>query len=103
MIVVTARTCEVEPKKLRTIYSDNFIPHIPIDKGGIEALIPKSNAYSHLHQTNVKSYAIAGTYRPSANNSHNFQESYYQTVVDSNQVTKKRRGGENIAWKKPRE
>jgi pimeloyl-ACP methyl ester carboxylesterase len=36
----TARTCKVEPKKLRTIYSDNFTPPIPIDKGGIEALIP---------------------------------------------------------------
>jgi pimeloyl-ACP methyl ester carboxylesterase len=78
-----ARACKVEPKKLRSIYSDNF--NFPIDKGGIEALIPKSNAYSHLHQTNVKSYAIAGTYRPNAKKSHTFQESYYQTVVDSNQ------------------
>jgi hypothetical protein len=78
-----ARACKVEPKKLGTIYSDNF--NFPIDKGGIEALIPKSNAYSHLHRTNVKSYAIAGTYRPNAKKSHNFQESYYQTVLDSNE------------------
>jgi pimeloyl-ACP methyl ester carboxylesterase len=78
----TARTCKVEPKKLRTIYSDNFTPPIPIDKGGIEALIPKSNAYSRLNQTNVKSYAIAGSYRPNAHESHTFQESYYKTIVD---------------------
>jgi hypothetical protein len=37
---------------------------------------------SHLHQTNVKSYAIAGSYRPNAINSHSSQESYYKTVVD---------------------
>jgi pimeloyl-ACP methyl ester carboxylesterase len=76
----TSRTCKVEPKKLRTIYSDNF--NCPIDKGGIEALIPKSNVYSRLNQTNVKSYAIAGSYRPNANKSHTFQESYYKTIVD---------------------
>ncbi len=76
------RTGKFEPKKLRTIYSDL---KFPIDKGGIEALIPKSKAYSHLRQTNVKSYAIAGTYRPNAKKSHTFQESYYQGVVDSNQ------------------
>jgi hypothetical protein len=56
---------------LRTIYADNF--SLPIDKGGIEALVPKSNAYSHLHQTNVKSYAIAGSYGPNANKSHDFK------------------------------
>lgn len=53
------RTGKLEPKKLRTINSDL---KIPIDKGAIEALIPKSIAYSHLYQTNVKSYAIAGNY-----------------------------------------
>jgi pimeloyl-ACP methyl ester carboxylesterase len=79
--ITTARTCKVEPKKLRTIYADNF--SLPIDKGGIEALVPKSNAYSHLHQTNVKSYAIAGSYGPNANKSHGFQESYYKIIVDS--------------------
>jgi pimeloyl-ACP methyl ester carboxylesterase len=42
------RTGKVEPKKLRTIYSD---ANIHIDKGAIEALIPNSIAYSHLHQT----------------------------------------------------
>ena len=76
----TSRTCKVEPKKLRTIYADNF--SFPIDKGGIESLIPKSNAYSRLYQTNVKSYAIAGSYRPNANESHRFQELYYKIIVD---------------------
>jgi pimeloyl-ACP methyl ester carboxylesterase len=82
-ITTDDQTCKAEPKKLRTIYSDNFIPPIPIDKGGIEALVPKSNAYSRLNQTNVKSYAIAGSYRPNANQSHSSQESYYKTIVHS--------------------
>jgi hypothetical protein len=76
------RTGKVEPKKLRTIYSDIF--KFPIDKGAIEALIPKSIAYSHLYQTNVKSYAIAGSYRPKAIKSHDSQESYYKNIVDPN-------------------
>jgi pimeloyl-ACP methyl ester carboxylesterase len=75
------RTGKLEPKKLRTINSDL---KIPIDKGAIEGLIPKSIAYSHLHQTNVKSYAIAGNYRPKATKSHDSQESYYKAVVDPN-------------------
>jgi hypothetical protein len=79
--ITRSRTYKVEPKKLRTIYSDNF--KFPIDKGAIEALIPNSNAYSRLNQTNVKSYAIAGSYRPNADESHSSQESYYETIVDS--------------------
>jgi hypothetical protein len=67
---------------LRTIYSDDF--KFPIDKGAIESLIPGSIAYSRLHQTYVKSYAIAGSYRPHAIKSHSSQESYYKTIVDPN-------------------
>jgi pimeloyl-ACP methyl ester carboxylesterase len=74
------RAGKCEPKKLRTIYSDDF--KFPIDKGAIEALIPGSVAYSRLHQTNVRSYAIAGTYRPDAKVSQSSQESYYKTIVD---------------------
>jgi pimeloyl-ACP methyl ester carboxylesterase len=74
------RTGKIEPKKLRTIYSEG---RIPIDKGAIEALIPNSIAYSHLHQTNVKSYAIAGSYRRNATKSYDSQESYYKAVVGS--------------------
>jgi hypothetical protein len=55
---------------------------IPINQGGIKSLIPGSDAYSHLRKTNVKSYAIAGTWRPNANESHESQESYYGTVTN---------------------
>jgi pimeloyl-ACP methyl ester carboxylesterase len=61
--IFPARTCKVQPKKLRTIYADF---KTPIDKGAAEALIPGSVAYSHLYQTNVKSYAIAGSWDPNA-------------------------------------
>ena len=40
-ILSRCRTCKVQPRKLRTIYSDNF--KFPIDKGAVEALIPRSN------------------------------------------------------------
>lgn len=45
-------------------------------------MIPNSIAYSHLYQTNVKSYAIAGGYRPNATKSHDSQETYYGSIVD---------------------
>ena len=78
--VTSALNCKVEPKKLRTIYADNF--NSCIDKGGIEALVAMSNAYSRLYQTNVKSYAIAGTWKPNANDSHEDQELYYKPITD---------------------
>jgi hypothetical protein len=67
------------PIQLESFYENR---NIPIDQGGIESLIPGSEAYSHLHQTNVKSYAIAGSYRPNANKSHESQELFYKIVVD---------------------
>ena len=76
-----AWNCKVGPKKLRTIYSDNF--KTPIDKGAVEALIPKSVAYSHLYQTNVKSYAIAGDWDPNAKHSHESQQQHYKAVTDN--------------------
>jgi pimeloyl-ACP methyl ester carboxylesterase len=86
--ITPALTCEVEPKKLRTIYADNFNFHI--DKGGVEALIPGSNGYSHLYQTNVKSYAIAGTWKSHAKDSHEKaktshekQEEYYGIIINN--------------------
>jgi pimeloyl-ACP methyl ester carboxylesterase len=79
--ITQARSGKVQPKKLRTIYADNFNFHI--DKGGIEALIPRSNAYSRLYQTNVKSYAIAGTWKPDAKDNHGSQELYYKTIADA--------------------
>ncbi|HKG70865.1 MAG TPA: alpha/beta fold hydrolase [Nitrososphaeraceae archaeon] len=79
--ITPARYCKVEPRKLRTIYSDNYVS--PIDKGAVEALIPGSDAYSHLYQTNVKSYAIAGSWKPNANNSHESQELDYKFITDN--------------------
>jgi pimeloyl-ACP methyl ester carboxylesterase len=78
-----AWNCKVGPKKLRTIYSDNFKTPTPIDKGAVEALIPKSVAYSHLYQTNVKSYAIAGDWNPNAKHSHESQQQHYKAVTDN--------------------
>jgi hypothetical protein len=81
MHITPARTCKVEPKKLRTIYRDIF--HSPIDEGAVEALIPGSDAYSHLYQTNVKSYAIAGSWKPNADDSHESQEWDFQFITDN--------------------
>jgi pimeloyl-ACP methyl ester carboxylesterase len=77
--ITPARTCKVQPKKLRTIYADI---HSHIDKGAAEALVPKSIAYSHLYQTNVKFYAIAGSWKPNANDSHESQERNYRVITD---------------------
>jgi len=49
----------------------------------LKALIPGSKAYSHLNETSVKSYAIAGSYIPNATKSHKCQELYYKNIVDS--------------------
>jgi hypothetical protein len=76
--ILSAEKC-YEPIQLETSYENR---NIPIDQGGVKSLIPGSDAYSHLCQTNVKSYAIAGTWRPNANVSHGSQESYYKTVTD---------------------
>jgi pimeloyl-ACP methyl ester carboxylesterase len=87
-----ARYCKVEPRKLRTIYSDNYGSRI--DEGGAaaEALIPGSDAYSHLYQTNVKSYAIAGTWKPNAKNGHESQELDYKFITDNSSFNLDRDG-----------
>ena len=73
--------CGFFAEPLKTIYTDLF--KLPIDKGGVEALIPNSTAYSHLCQTNVSSYAIAGSWSPNAQISH-FQEQWtYQNILDN--------------------
>jgi pimeloyl-ACP methyl ester carboxylesterase len=77
--ITPARTCKVEPKKLRTIYADF---KTPIDKGAVEALVPGSDAYSHLCQTNVKSYAIAGSWKSDAPVSHEYKEWEYKIITD---------------------
>jgi hypothetical protein len=64
---------------LKTICASKY--HIPLDKGGVEALIPGSIAYSHLCQTDVKSYAIAGSWEPYGLASHAVTESLFQNIL----------------------
>jgi pimeloyl-ACP methyl ester carboxylesterase len=68
------------PLKLRDIYKNLSIP---IDEGGIEALKPESDAYSHLYKTNISSYAIIGNWKPNAQNSHQYLERFYQNITDN--------------------
>jgi hypothetical protein len=50
----------------------------------IKSLIPGSDAYSHLCQTNISSYAIAGSWMPNATESHSNQEGVYKVITDKN-------------------
>jgi hypothetical protein len=72
--ILPAEKCDA-PVQLKT--------RVPIT-GGVESLIPGSDAYSNLRQTNVKSYAIAGTWRKDARLSHEHQASYYRTITNNN-------------------
>ena len=71
-----AKKCDATPVQLKN--------RIQITQGGVESLIPGSDAYSNLRQTNVKSYAIAGTWRKEATGSHEHQQSYYRTITNNN-------------------
>jgi hypothetical protein len=53
----------------------------PIDQGGVEALIPGSESYSHLCQTNVTSYAIAGSWKLNVIFNHGLQEWFYKYIT----------------------
>ncbi len=66
-------------KQLKTLFEQDY--QRPIDKGGIEALAPGSIAYNHLCETNVTSYAIAGSWAPKATNSHSSIEIFYRTIT----------------------
>jgi pimeloyl-ACP methyl ester carboxylesterase len=74
-----------ESLQLKTIYSDWYF--LPIDKGAIEALSPDSTAYSHLDPTKVKSYAIAGSWRPNASKSHYDLERFYKDILGNPHFT----------------
>ena len=56
--------------QLKDIYSKEFVPGTPIDEGAVESLASNSAAYSNLLLTNVKSYAIAGSWKPKAKKSY---------------------------------
>ena len=62
--------------QLKDIYSLT-----PIDEGAVESLAPDSAAYSNLCPTNVKSYAIAGSWKPEASMSHEELEKYYRNIL----------------------
>jgi pimeloyl-ACP methyl ester carboxylesterase len=62
--------------QLKDIYSLT-----PIDKGAVESLAPDSAAYSKLVPTSVKSYAIAGSWKPEAKKSHEFLEEQFKNVL----------------------
>ncbi len=78
--ILPAQECNkrIQPIQLETFYE---IHNRLIDQGGIKSLIPGSDAYSHLCQTNVSSYAIAGSWKPNANISHSDQEGVYKVIT----------------------
>jgi hypothetical protein len=78
--IFRAESCN-EPIQLETFYGNS---NTPIVQGGIKSLIPGSDAYSHLCQTNVSSYAIAGSWRPNSTDSHSNQEGVYKVITDEN-------------------
>jgi palmitoyl protein thioesterase len=71
------KSCK-SPLTLETIY--NKI-HIPIDQGGVEALIPGSVAYSHLCPTNVTSYSIVGDWKPNGIHSRDYLQRLFQNIT----------------------
>ncbi len=66
--------------QLKTIYKNLSTP---IDQGGVEALIPGSIAYSHLCPTNVKSYAIVGSWGPLGNASMKQLQSFFRNITNN--------------------
>ena len=77
--ILPAEKC-YKPIQLETSYENR---KIPINQGGVKSLIPGSDAYSHLRKTNVKSYAIAGTWKPKATESHSNQEGVYKVITNN--------------------
>jgi pimeloyl-ACP methyl ester carboxylesterase len=78
--ILRAEEC-TEPNQLETSYANS---NTPIVQGGIKSLIPESDAYSNLCQTNVSSYAIAGSWKPNAIKSHSNQEEVYKAITENN-------------------
>jgi pimeloyl-ACP methyl ester carboxylesterase len=78
--ILRAEGCN-EPNQLETSFEDS---NTSVVQGGIKSLIPGSDAYSHLCQTPVSSYAIAGSWGPDATDSHSNQEGVYKTITENN-------------------
>jgi pimeloyl-ACP methyl ester carboxylesterase len=66
------KNCQ-HPQKLKDI--------LPIDQGGIQALIPGSTAYSNLCKTNVTSYSIVGSWKPNGTKSHDNLARLFQNIT----------------------
>jgi hypothetical protein len=64
--------------QLKYIYSKK---KSPLDKGAVESLAPDSAAYSNLCPTNVKSYTIAGSWKPDATKSYEFLEEFFRNIL----------------------
>ena len=69
---------EYKTLQLKEIYS-YFLT--PIHEGAVESLAPCSAAYSNLLPTSVKSYAIAGSWKPDATMSQKVLEEYYRNIL----------------------
>jgi len=65
-------------KKLNDIFAQLGLS---ITKGGVDALIPGSSAYSKMCQTNISSYAIAASWAPNAKNSYNDIQYMYRNIT----------------------
>ena len=66
---------------LKTIYNNKY--HLPITEGGIDALIPDSEAYSHMCPTTVKSYAIVGSWGQADSNSQYIQQWLFRNITSN--------------------
>jgi len=64
--------------QLKNIYSKK---KSSLDKGAVESLAPDSAAYYNLCPTNVKSYAIAGSWKPDATTSYEIMEEYFRNIL----------------------
>ena len=67
--------------QLKEIYSREFFR--PLDEGAVESLASDSVAYHNLLPTTVKSYAIAGSWKPEAKISHENLENYFRNIIGS--------------------
>ena len=71
------------PQTLETIYNKLSAP-IERRYSGIS---PRQHSYSHLCQTNVKSYAITGSWRPFAITSHTGLDVFFKIVTNNTQYS----------------
>lgn len=80
LFIIPVKHCgqNQDPKSLKDIYNEI---HFPIDRGGIEALKPGSEAFDNLNKTEVASYAIIGDWKPNAKNSHQYLEDFYRNIT----------------------